>query len=144
METQYGPSINRKENRKQAKLRELFGTDSECDETTIAKPNNSKQNLLIKLHRTNDEIEPKTNLNVQTSVDEQKIEAQPQQNWFNLTDSESEDVLEITIDNEHFNTPGKHTHTFKSPTKPTNTIEESLTPTVKRHFSQTIRHVTVS
>lgn len=96
----------------------MFESDSEDDET---KQNNQNNNTI-----------------------EEKIE-QLRQELSNITDSECEDVLEITIDNEHFTTPNKvhqhtqdsfsispvviGTHTFETPKKPTHTHTiESLTP----------------
>lgn len=75
-----------------------------------------------------------------------------------LTDNENDDVLEITINNEIFNTPEKvhkhtrksvllnklantstRTHTFKTPIKYTSTSKELLTRTVKQIFNETIQ-----
>lgn len=137
MESQYGPSTIRIPIRKQKRIRELFGTDSECEETET----NSRK------------VDPNAI---------RKLEEQLQQELCDLTDSEGDDVLEITIDNDYFNTPNKlshltqesssvlpldkssrQTHTFETPSKQTTSIAESLTPTVKHIFKQTIHPVEV-
>lgn len=143
METQYGPSSNRhKLIRKKQLMRDLFGTDSEEEQT------NKNQNKTVN-----------KNKKLNASKIKQALIAQLREELHNSTESESEDVLQITIENDHFVTPDKvlhahksssispvantsiHTHTFITPSKQTNTCKESLTSTVKHIFQQTIKNV---
>lgn len=141
METQYGPSSNRRRKSiiKQQLIRNLFGTDSECEEKQTNKVNKK--------------------LSVNQYKARQSLEAQLQKELHSLTDSESEDVLQITIDNDHFDTPGKaqhtqqstvispvaktsnDTHTLATPSKHTNTNKGSLTSTVENILHRTIQHI---
>lgn len=101
-----------------------------------------------------DEIKsPNKNTSINNSNKTFKAQSQNE-----LTDSEDDDILQVKIDNEYFGTPNKkhqhtqntlfgskpnasnRTHTFKTPTKQTNTIAESLTSTVEQIFKITIQN----
>lgn len=129
MEKQYGPSTLRKKSMlKHNRMKQLFGSDSE-----------------------NEEIDRQKETNIQ------KLHEQLYKELDNLTESDCDDVLEITIDNDNFGTPNKvthvtekplsiadesslPTHTQKTPSKQTASAE-SLTPKVKRILKQTIQPV---
>lgn len=129
METQYGPSTPVFKPNKQLE-KELFGTDSENEKS------------------------PNKNLTEQTEH-KTHTKSNKETREVNVSESENDDVLEISIESVNFSTPNKsHQYNQKSssvlpptpgrsikfdtPNKLTNTSKESLTSTVKEIFEKTI------
>lgn len=109
MESQYGPQTNRRSKKKDDLMKKLFGSDSENENKSKNKNSSEKTNRAI-----------------------QQLHAELR----DLSDSENDDVLEITIEKDALVTPEKvshshsltHSQTHKSPTS---TVKHILLNTIE-------------